>query len=75
MISLESEKTKNKLSTEINRNTYLNTLVFADDEVIIEDTEKKLRLSGCGLYQLDRITTRTCLCRKLNPWHLLGAIP
>lgn len=44
---------------EINRNTYVNTLWFDDDHVIIEDTEEQLQLRYMlyvyKLYQLSAL--------------------
>ena len=38
----------------LNRNFYLNTLLFADDQVIIQDTEDKLQKSVYILNQLSK---------------------
>lgn len=48
----ENGKTKNESGIEISYNMYLNTVLFAGDQVIIEDTEEKLRLLVYKLYQL-----------------------
>ena len=40
---------------EISRNTYLNTTLFAFDEVIIEHTEEKLHLTVYKLNQLSSL--------------------
>jgi hypothetical protein len=38
----------------LKRNLYLNTLLFADDQAIIQDSEDKLQKSVCILNQLSK---------------------
>jgi hypothetical protein len=67
-----TDKHKAYAGIVLKRNLYLNTLLFADDQVIIQDSEDKLQKSVYILNQMRKNTTSKYLRTKPKLWLLKG---
>jgi len=67
---LRNWKHKADAGIMLKRNLYLNTLLFADDQVIIQDSEDKFQKSVYILNQMSKGYTSKYLRTKLKLWLL-----
>ena len=59
---------------KLSKNQQLSTLLFADDQVIIADTEDNLQKAAHKLNQTITEYDLTISVQKKNGWHLKGEI-